>query len=117
MTQTAQPETTTIPYPTIEDKVKLFESKGVRIGDAYKLNASNYYKVDGALVQVLSLVGGKEAADFAIAVAKYASVKIIALRTMSGFDDDGELDSLSTCYDLVFSDDEPTQRENPSPNL
>ena len=118
MTQTTQSETTTTrPYPTIEDKVALFEDHGIKIDNFYKVDTSNSSRLDYDSVQVLSLDGGKQASDSAIAVAKAAGVKILALRILIGFNDEGEPSDFLKCYDLVFPDVEITQRPVPPPNF
>lgn len=98
----------THPYPTVQDKKALFERHGIRVHDAYEVDASEHY-FDGALMQVISLASEQVCPDTAIAIAKSAGIRVRALRTTSALTEDGDIDKFFVHHDLIFSDFDVTQ--------
>lgn len=75
-------ETTTTPYPTIDDKIALFKQHGI--------DASDYYGRNDPLpnVQMLRFEGNRATADLALAIATLNSIGVLSLSHSQDYDSD-----------------------------
>ena len=78
MTNNETPDTINQPYPTIEDKVKLFQEHGIDAGD--------YHRGKGNRTNTVRFTGDQTIVDRVIKISADHSIRMIALHYAQDYD-------------------------------